>query len=345
MKKNKGLAAFIIVVVIAVGVSVFQIVRSRTAAESDAGGKSSQSSVPQVFKDFPGISSVLGSKGKNASPNYPYIARLYITGTIQEAGDSYNQEWLLDTIEQLQNDKNNLAIALYIDSPGGTVYEADEAYLRLLKYAEFKPVYAYFASMAASGGYYIGCSSKYIMANRNCWTGSIGVIAGQFIDLTGLMEKYGVKSKTIHSGKNKTMGHYDEPFSKEQQDIMQALCDECYEQFTDIVAKSRKLPIEQVRKLADGRVYTAKQAKANKLIDAVGSWDELLDTIAATEFDDVYYDVVDYSYEPEKGLYYYLTGAADRLGKIKGENAGGLPEAVQKIIEPDIAYPAYLYRK
>ncbi len=342
MKQNKGLVAFIAVIVIAVAVSVFQIVHPNLTSDS-AGTSSPSDSISTVFKDIPAFSNVFNSK--NASPNYPYIARLYITGTIQPTGDSYNQEWLLDTIDQLQEDKNNLAIALYIDSPGGTVYEADEAYLRLLEYAEYKPVYAYFASMAASGGYYIGCASKYIMANRNCWTGSIGVIAGQFIDLTGLMEKYGVKSKTIHSGRNKIMGNYDEPFNEEQQAIMQALCDECYEQFTGIVAKSRKLPIEKVKTLADGRVYTAKQAKENKLIDAVGSWEDLLDTIAAAEFDDVYYDVVDYSYEPELGFYDYLMGAVDKIGNLKAEKNAGLPDAVQKIIEPDITYPAYIYRR
>ncbi len=344
MKKNKGLIAFITVIVITIALSIFQIVRIHSASEIAEVGKSPSGSSPNVFKNMPSFDSIFSSK-KNASPNHPYIAKLFITGTIQESGDTYDQEWLLDTIDQLQEDKNNLAIALYINSPGGTVYEADEAYLRLLKYAEYKPVYAYFASMAASGGYYIGCSSKYIMANRNCWTGSIGVIAGQFIDLTGLMEKYGVKSKTIHSGKNKIMGSYDEPFNKEQQDIMQALCDECYEQFTGIVAKSRKLPIEQVKKLADGRIYTAKQAKENKLIDAVGSWDELLDMIAATEFEDVYYDVVDFSYQQEQGLYYYLMGAAEKIGKLKSEKTGDLPEAIQKIIEPNITYPAYLYRR
>ncbi len=341
MKKNKGLAVFIAIIILAVALSVFRIAFGHRAEPvEDSGTVVTQT----VFKDFPNFDFSFGSK-KKTSPNHPYIARVYITGTIQEAGETYNQEWLLGTIDDLEEDKNNLAIVLYVDSPGGSVYESDGAYLRLLKYAEKKPVYAYFASMAASGGYYISCSSKYIMANRNCWTGSIGVIAGQFIDLTGLMEKYGIKSKTIHSGRNKTMGSYDEPFSKEQQDIMQALCDECYEQFTGIVAKSRKLPIQEVKRLADGRVYTAKQAKANKLIDEVGSWEELLDVIAAKEFEDVYYEVVDYSYQPEQSLYKYLMGIADKLGSARAEGSAGLPNAIQKMIEPDIRYPAFLYRE
>ena len=299
MKKNKGSVIFIAVIVIAVALSAFRIVRS--FSDGADGGSYQAGSGQTVFKDFPNFDFSFNGK-KRPSHNSPYIARLYITGTIQEAGETYNQQWLMDTINELQDDKNNLAIVLYIDSPGGSVYESDETYLRLLKYAEY-------------------------------------------IDLTGLMDKYGIKSKTVHSGKNKTMGSYDEPFSKEQQDIMQALCDECYEQFTGIVAQSRKLPIEQVRKLADGRVYTAKQAKENKLIDAVGSWEELLDVIAAAGFEDVYYDVEDYSYEPEQGLYKYLLGLADKLGGLKAERSTGLPDALQKIIEPEIRYPAYLYRK
>ncbi|MBQ9538123.1 MAG: signal peptide peptidase SppA [Treponema sp.] len=341
MKKNKGLAVLITIIILAVGVSAFRVHKA-WAAEGMEGGSPAPAGT-SVLKDIPGFDFSFKNK-KKPGTNHPYIACLHITGTIQPAGETYNQDWLLDTIDDLENDKNNLAIALYVDSPGGTVYESDEAYLRLLKYGESKPVYAYFASLAASGGYYIACSSKYIMANRNCWTGSIGVIGGQFVDLTALMDKYGIKSKTIHSGRNKTMGSYSEPFTKEQEEIMQAMCDECYEQFTDIVAKSRKLPIGTVRKLADGRVYTARQAKENKLIDEIGSWNDLLDVIAAKEFEDVYYEVVDYTYEQEKSFYKYLTGLADKLGKSRAEGTAALPSAVQKIIEPEISYPAYLYR-
>lgn len=204
------------------------------------------------------------------------VAKIIIEGTIQKENETYNQKWLLKTIEDLQKRKEFSGIFLYIDSPGGGVYESDEVYNAILKYKEKtqKKVYAYFANVAASGGYYIGCSADKIIANRNCLTGSIGVISAQFFDVSKLLAKYEIRSQIVHSGKNKTMGSPLEPYTKEQIEIMQKISDECYEQFTEIVAKSRNLDIENVKNLADGRVYTAKQALENKLIDEIATFDD-----------------------------------------------------------------------
>jgi len=137
-----------------------------------------------------------------------------------------------------------------------------------------KPIFAYFESMAASGGYYIGCAADKIYANRNTLTGSIGVIYGQHLDLSKLLEKYGIDFTTITAGENKNIGNFAEPLTAEQKKILQSIADECYEQFTGIVAESRKMDIEIVKKLADGRVYTAKQALENNLIDGISTYDE-----------------------------------------------------------------------
>lgn len=112
----------------------------------------------------------------------------------------------MNTISALAQDKKNEGIILFIDSPGGGVYESDEAYLALLDYKEQtgRPVYAYMGQLAASGGYYIACAADYIMANRNTLTGSIGVISGQVFDITELLQKTGIKSETIHAEKTKT---------------------------------------------------------------------------------------------------------------------------------------------
>ncbi|GMO59054.1 MAG: hypothetical protein Ta2A_04800 [Treponemataceae bacterium] len=211
------------------------------------------------------------------SSNSDYIAVMHITGVITDSGKNYNQQWLLDTVEWLKDDPKNQAIFLNIDSPGGGVYESDGAYLALKDYAESKPVYAYFGQLAASGGYYIGCAASYIYANRNTLTGSIGVISAQSIDLTGLMEKYGVKVTTITAGKNKNMMNYNSPMTEEQRSIMQSVADECYDQFVDIVATARGMDNATVRTLADGRIYTAKQALAAGLIDKISAYDEALD--------------------------------------------------------------------
>ena len=204
------------------------------------------------------------------------VAKLVIDGVIEEKNETYNQKWILEQIEDISEDKANAGLLLFIDSPGGGVYESDEVFEAVLKYKREtkRPVYAYFASLAASGGYYIGCSADKIFANRNTLTGSIGVIAGRFVDLTELMKKHGIKSETVHAGRNKVMGSFTEPVTEEQKKIMQSIADECYCQFTQIVSESRKLDIEKVRELADGRIYTANQAKNNGLVDDVMNFEE-----------------------------------------------------------------------
>lgn len=231
-----------------------------------------------------------------------YISSIYITGVISEENRTYNQKWLLKQIKKAQKDSKNVGILLVIDSPGGTVYEADDAYLALENYkkATGRPVYAYFCSLAASGGYYIGCAADEIFANRNTLTGSIGVIAGQSVDATGLFEKLGIKMTTITAGKNKNMGNYDSVLTDEQRAIFQAIADEAYEQFTGIVADSRKMDIDDVKKLADGRVYTAQQAKNNGLIDEICSMNDAKEKIR-NEFGKKI-DFIDFKYVYEESF-------------------------------------------
>ena len=258
-----------------------------------------------------------------------YVARIYVTGLIADESDNYCQSWILQTIEDLTDDTHNKGIILYVDSPGGGVYEADEVYLALMRYKAKKgaPVYAYFGPMAASGGYYISCAADSIWANRNTLTGSIGVVAGQFVDATELLEKIGVSSTTVHSGRNKLMGDLTEPMTDEQQQIMQAISDECYEQFTSIVAESRSLPIETVLSLADGRVYTASQAQENGLIDSIGSFEDALDAMMRREFDFAEYPLEDFYWQRRMTLYEFLMGSTKLQGK--------------RTASPCLPFPAY----
>ena len=337
----KGLIAFIIILVLAVALTVFQIVNSALAPDPKPSAKFKK---PQFNKNplTWNFDSNKFSKVKEHKHSGNYIAKLCIQGVIENSNDSYNQEWILDTIEELSEDENNVGLILYLSTPGGGVYEADEVYLKLLEYKKQKPLYAYMGPLAASGGYYIACAADYIMANRNTLTGSIGVIAGQSVDLTGLMEKAGIKSTTIHAGANKNMGNYNEPLSQEQQDILQSIADECYEQFTDIVARERSLKKNDVLRLADGRIYTAKQAKENGLIDAIGSWDDVVNHMEAEQFnyDDVY--VEEYKYEPEYNFYRMLRGAAEDFKKTAAAGTA-LPEAVENAVKQKTPYPAYYY--
>lgn len=211
-----------------------------------------------------------------------HISVLYITGTIsgQESsslsgGETYNHKWALNRIDDAIGNPNNKGLILFVDSPGGSVYETDELYLKLLEYKNTgRPLYSAMGSMAASGGYYISAPADKIIANRNCWTGSIGVIVGTFYDISELLDKYGIKTQNITSGKNKAMGGMTEPMTGEQKQIFQSLVDEAYEQFVGIVAEGRNMSVSKVKKLADGRIYTAKQALGNGLIDQIGTLEE-----------------------------------------------------------------------
>jgi len=270
-----------------------------------------------------------------------YITVLHVEGTIQASGNTYDQKWILSNIKKFKNDSKNKAIILFVNSPGGTVYEADETYLALQDYkTSGKKVYAYFGSMAASGGYYIACAAEKIYANRNTLTGSIGVIAGQFIDITDFLENLGIYYETIHAGENKNMGNYNEPVTEEQREIMQAIADECYEQFTSIVSNSRHIPYNEVLPLCDGRVYTANQALKNGLIDGIGSWTGFLQAIETDNPELSGCKAVDFTYEKEKGFFEKMVSSA--VGNAKVESPAGIPSAVWE--EINLKGPLYLYK-
>ena len=174
--------------------------------------------------------------------NQDYIGLIDIQDEIGGTGtylqpSYYDQDWILEQIDDMENTPANKGLILYLDTPGGSVYETDEVYLKLLEYKEAtgNPVYAVMGSMCASGGYYLSCAADKIYANRNTTTGSIGVTFGTMLDISGLLADYNVKTNTITSGPNKAMGSMYEPMTDEQRAIFQSLIDEAYDQFTGIV--------------------------------------------------------------------------------------------------------------
>ena len=285
---------------------------------------------------------LVGGKTEVKLPAGDYIAVIYVEGTISNANYDtwgnpygYQHDWTLNEIDRLTYDQNNRGMILYVDSPGGGIFESDELYLKIKEYQDYtgRPVYAYMASMAASGGYYISAPADMIYANRNCWTGSIGVTIGTFIDVSGFLENYGIKTTTIDSGRNKSMGSYFDPLTAEQIDIFQALIDEAYEQFTGIVAAERGMDTGKVIELSDGRIYTAKQALENGLIDAIGSFD---DATAGMQDDYNLYDceIVDIQYV-YKSLFMSLLGGTN----LRGPGASGDAAAVLGLLEKQNRFP------
>jgi protease-4 len=238
--------------------------------------------------------SILNSD-KITLPNKDFVGVVKVEGVIKDASDSssmfpnpksYNHKQTLKYIDSMIESKNNKGIILYVDSPGGGVYESDELYLKLKEYKEKKgcPVWTYMASQACSGGYYISMATDKIYANRNTWTGSIGVIVS-LTNVKDLYDKLGIKEVDITSGANKAMGSPGADMTEEQRKILQSLVDEAYEQFAGIVAEGRKMDINKVKPIADGRIYSAKQALDLGLVDKVDTYENMkqsmLDTVGA----------------------------------------------------------------
>lgn len=213
-------------------------------------------------------------------PMEDYIAVVDVMGTIQEqsetglleAAQGYQHQTTREYIDELMSDSNNKGILLYVDSPGGTVYESEELYLKLLEYKDTtgRPVWGYMAHYAASGGYLISMACDKIYANPNTITGSIGVIMSGF-DMTGLYEKLGIKYFSITSGEYKD----STKMTDEQIAIYQTQVDEYYSKFVRIVAEGRGMSEDAVRALADGRTYTADQALEHGLIDEIALYDDM----------------------------------------------------------------------
>ncbi len=268
-----------------------------------------------------------------------YVGVLTIKGVIEDENNEYNQKWILETIELLKNDPQNRALLLKINTPGGSVYESDEVYTALRSYAQEKPLYAYCASMAASGGYYIACAAEKIYANRNTLTGSIGVVSGQSVDITGLLEKAGVKITTITSGKNKNMLNYNEPLSAEQQSIMQSIADECYTQFTSIVAERRNIAISEVHEIADGRIYTAQQALDLNLIDGISDFNEAISILTGTNDLSDSISLEFFEYQREKSFFENYLGISSFAEAVRSET-----EAVLMYLDSHAAFPAYYFK-
>ncbi|MBM4133382.1 MAG: signal peptide peptidase SppA [Nitrospira sp.] len=169
------------------------------------------------------------------------------------------------------------AIVLRIDSPGGGVVPSQEIYdaVKRIRSKNNKAVVASMGTVAASGGYYIAAATDRIMANPGTLTGSIGVIM-ELANFEGLLKKIGVESVVVKSGEHKDIGS---PFRKMKEDdrlILQAVMDDVHSQFIEAVADGRALDVREVRMLADGRVFTGRQAKAAKLVDELGDLEDAI---------------------------------------------------------------------
>ena len=178
----------------------------------------------------------------------------------------------LEKIRAAIQDDDVDGICLQIDSPGGEVTASDvlaDAIERFRKSRDDRFVLVHMGAICCSGGYYVAAGADYVMAHPTTMTGSIGVIM-ETLNAAPLAKRVGVDSVVIATGDNKALLDPFKPVSQEHVDIVRKVVSADYERFLSVVAKGRNLPLEDVRKIADGRILSAQEAKSLKLIDGIG---------------------------------------------------------------------------
>lgn len=275
---------------VALGIAVVLLVFSWvTNALSSMAFSNIESSWTEVFSatEEPFIEEVI-EEGNAAKK----IAVLEVNGAIQDTGDvtsffqspGYNHSAFMENLEHVKEDKDVKGIILKVNSPGGGVVESAEIHDKLVEISEEtkKPIYVSMGSMAASGGYYISAPADKIYASPETLTGSLGVIM-QGVNYAGLAEKYGVEFVTIKSGEFKDIMSPSREMTEEEKNILQTMINNSYEGFVDVIASGRGLTEEEVRTIADGRIYDGRQAKEIGLIDDFGYFEDVTEAMKKNE--------------------------------------------------------------
>ncbi len=199
-------------------------------------------------------------------------------GVIQIDGVILESEPIVKKIRMLEKNPSVKGIIVRINSPGGAVSPSQEIFSELLRMKAKKKIYASISSSAASGGYYIAVGTEKIFANPGSLVGSIGVIM-QTVNVEELMKKIGIRTETIKSGRNKDIGSSFREMTSEERELLKGVILDTHEQFVTAVSENRPLEIAKVRQIADGRIFTGKQAFEMGMIDGLASFRETVEML------------------------------------------------------------------
>lgn len=264
----------------------------------------------------------VGGLGKRAN----HIARVKVAGLI--TGD----DQMLELVDDIAKASQVKAVIVRIDSPGGTTAGAEMLYRALRRLGEVKPVVAVMDTVAASGGYITALAGDHIVARGNTITGSIGVLF-QWAHVQQLLDSLGIKVEEIKSGELKGEPSLFTPPSEEARAATAALVQDSFRWFKELVVERRKLPAAQVDRLADGRVFTGRQAVVEKLVDEIGGEGEAINWLATERGVDKDLKILDW--EPKGSLDPSGLGLA-MVGRLL--RAMGLGEAswiAEKVFAPE----------
>lgn len=219
-----------------------------------------------------------------------FVALLRIEGTIVD-GWSYSPPlrppvpFLFDervgdlsVVQQARRalaDRRAASVLVYVNSPGGSATASEAIAAALERLAAAKPVVVWMGEVAASGGYYVATPARWIVAQPGTITGSIGVLAGKFVQL-GLLQRLGIRQQWVERGESAGFFGWDRPFTPHEQEKVRAAVDRAYQLFLERVARARRIPTEAAQGVGGGRVWTGSQALERSLVDELGGLDEAL---------------------------------------------------------------------
>ena len=266
--KNKRVISLVIVMVLV----VFSLING-TLTKSVIQKQNTEDSYVQMFLRSQSVHKLTLVDGNNDET----IQKISIEGEIgAEMTNTYSRASVINQIKEAKSNSNVKAILLSVNTPGGGVYETAELYNELKNSG--KDVYVSMKKQATSGGYYVSMAAKKIFANTETTTGSLGVIMS-YVSAQKFLNDHGIKQETIRSGEQKAVGGLTEDLPESTRKIYQEQNKEAYDRFVKAIAQGRSMSEDEVRKLADGRTYTGTQAVENKLIDKIGTEEDLINFI------------------------------------------------------------------
>ena len=266
--KNKRVISLVIVMTLV----VFSLING-TLTRSAIQKKNTEDSYVQMFLRSQSVHKLTLVDGNSDET----IQKISIEGEIgAEMTNTYSRASIINQIKEAKSNSNVKAILLSVNTPGGGVYETAELYNELKNSG--KDVYVSMKKQATSGGYYVSMAAKKIFANTETTTGSLGVIMS-YVSAQKFLNDHGIKQETIRSGEQKAVGGLTEDLPESTRKIYQEQNKEAYDRFVKAIAQGRSMTEDEVRKLADGRTYTGTQAVENKLIDKIGTEEDLINFI------------------------------------------------------------------
>jgi protease-4 len=244
-----------------------------------------------------------------------------IEGVISDSRD------IVEQIDQFADEKEIRAVVVRINSPGGGVAPSQEIYQALLELKKKKKVVVSMGSVAASGGYLIAVAADRILANPGTITGSISAVM-HHASVEELMKKVGISSSVIKSGKFKDIGSPTRKMTDEEKALIQGIVDDIYDQFVEVIAQNRKIPLQNIFELADGRIFSGRQAKKLGLIDELGGFQDAVRLAGRLAGIEGKPEMV-YGMKKKNTILNYLSGSmASRLfgafGEKSADSAGAL---------------------